>query len=74
MTTRRKTYSQLRKRPMLNAKRLTVRNKKALRIKVKNEYFKAGAHYTIDNLSEIFNIIELINIRLGKNTTDRTSE
>ena len=41
---------------------------------MKNEYFKAGAHYTIDNLSEIFNIIELINIRLGKNTTDRTSE
>ena len=53
---------------------LSAEEKKALRIKVKNEYFKAGAHYTIDNLSEIFNIIELINIRLGKNTTDRTSE
>ncbi len=53
---------------------LSAEEKKALRVKVKNEYFKAGAHYTIDNLSEIFNIIELINIRLGKNTTDRTSE
>ena len=53
---------------------LSAEEKKELRLKVKNEYFKAGAHYTIDNLSEIFNIIELINIRLGKNTTDRTSE
>ena len=53
---------------------LSAEEKKELRIKVKNEYFKAGAHYTIDNLSEIFNIIDLINIRLGKMITDRISE
>ena len=53
---------------------LPAEEKKDLRIKVKNEFFKAGAHYVINNLSEMFNIIDLIDMRLGKMTTDRTSE